>query len=170
MHRLALLWYFFTMKAAIIFGSASDTEVMKKAAVVFKDFGVSYTTHILSAHRAPELLVQALRDLEIDGAEVIIAGAGLAAHLPGVIASLTILPVIGVPVCSGGLGGLDALLSIVQMPKPVPVATVGVNNAANAAYLACEIFALKYPEIKQKLVDFRKKMKENLAREEKIEL
>ena len=158
------------MKVAIIFGSASDTEVMKKAADVFKDFGVPYTSHILSAHRAPELLEKTLRGLETEGAEVIIAGAGLAAHLPGVIASLTILPVIGVPVSSGGLGGLDALLSIVQMPKPVPVATVGVNNAANAAYLACEILALKYPEMKQKLGDFRKKMKENLAREEKIEL
>jgi 5-(carboxyamino)imidazole ribonucleotide mutase len=87
-----------------------------------------------------------------------------------VIASQTIMPVIGVPVGSGGLGGLDALLSIVQMPKPVPVATVGVNNAANAAYLACEILALKYPEMKQKLIGFRKKMKENLAREDKIEL
>ena len=158
------------MKAAIVFGSVSDTEVMKKAAGVLKDFGVSYTSHILSAHRTPELLEKTLRGLETDGAEVVIAGAGLAAHLPGVIASLTILPVIGVPVGSGGLGGLDALLSIVQMPKPVPVATVGVNNAANAAYLACEILALKYPEIKQKLADFRKKMKEDLAGEEKIEL
>jgi 5-(carboxyamino)imidazole ribonucleotide mutase len=158
------------MKAAVIFGSASDADVMKKAADVFKEFGVSYTSHVLSAHRAPELLAETLRDLEADGAEVIVAGAGLAAHLPGVIASQTILPVIGVPVGSGGLGGLDALLSIVQMPKPVPVATVGVNNAANAAYLACEILALKYPEMKQKLTDFRKKMKENLAREGKIDL
>ena len=159
------------MKASIIFGSASDADVMKKAADVFKEFGVSYTSYALSAHRTPEVLADTLRALEADGAEVIIAGAGLAAHLPGVIASQTLLPVIGVPIGgSGGLGGLDALLSIVQMPKPIPVATVGVSNAANAAYLACEILAIKYPEMKQKLVDFRKKMKESLAREGKIEL
>ena len=159
------------MKASIIFGSASDADIMKKAADVFKDFGVSYTSYALSAHRTPEVLSETLRALEADGVEVIIAGAGLAAHLPGVIASQTLLPVIGVPIGgSGGLGGLDALLSIVQMPKPIPVATVGVNNAANAAYLACEIIGIKYPEMKQKLVDFRKKMKESLALEGKIDL
>ena len=152
------------MKAAIIFGSKSDAPTMKKAADVFKEFGVSYSSHVLSAHRAPELLGETIRALEAEGVEVIIAGAGLAAHLPGVIASLTLAPVIGVPVSSGGLGGLDALLSIVQMPRPIPVATVGVDNAANAAYLACEILALKYPELKQKLVEFRKKMKEDLAK------
>jgi 5-(carboxyamino)imidazole ribonucleotide mutase len=96
---------------------------------------------------------------------VIIAGAGLAAHLPGVIASQTLIPVIGVPISSGGLGGLDALLSIVQMPKQIPVATVGIDNAANAAYLACEILAVKYPELKKSLIAFRKKMKEDLAKE-----
>jgi 5-(carboxyamino)imidazole ribonucleotide mutase len=161
---------FNSMKAALIFGSASDADVMKKAADVFKEFGVSYSSHVLSAHRSPELLAETVLALEDGGTEVIIAGAGLAAHLPGVIASMTVLPVIGVPVSSGGLGGLDALFSIVQMPKPIPVATVGVNNAANAAYLACEILSLKYPEMKQKLLSFRKEMKENLAREGKIEL
>ena len=158
------------MKAAIIFGSASDTDIMKKAAGVFKEFGVAYTSHVLSAHRAPELLTQTIRDLEAGGTEVIVAGAGLAAHLPGVIASLTLLPVIGVPISSGGLGGLDSLLSIVQMPKPVPVATVGVDNAANAAYLACEILALKYQPLKEKLAAFRAQMKEELAKNGKIEL
>ena len=153
------------MKAAIIFGSKSDAPTMKKAADVFKEFGVSYSSHVLSAHRAPELLGETVRKLEADGVELIVAGAGLAAHLPGVIASLTLVPVIGVPVSSGGLGGLDALLSIVQMPKPIPVATVGVDNAANAAYLACEMLALKYPELKQKLVEYRKKMKEDLAKD-----
>ena len=160
------------MKAAIFFGSKSDSPTMKKAADVFKEFDVSYTAHAISAHRSPELLAETLKTLEADGTEVIIAGAGLAAHLPGVIASKTLLPVIGVPIGgSGGLGGLDALLSIVQMPKQIPVATVGVDNAANAAYLACEILAKKYPELKKTLVNFRTQMKEDLAKDNgKIEL
>ncbi|MDR2477967.1 MAG: 5-(carboxyamino)imidazole ribonucleotide mutase [Treponema sp.] len=153
------------MKAAIIFGSQADAPVMQKAAAVLRDFGVSCTAHILSAHRAPELLAETIRRLETAGVEVIIAGAGLAAHLPGVIASQTLIPVIGVPVASGNLGGLDALLSIVQMPKPIPVATVGVDNAANAAYLACEMLALKYPVLKEKLAAFRKQMKDELAKD-----
>jgi 5-(carboxyamino)imidazole ribonucleotide mutase len=151
------------MKAAIIFGSKSDAPVMQKAADVFKTFGVSYSAHVLSAHRAPELLSGTIRRLEADGVEVIIAGAGLAAHLPGVIASQTLVPVIGVPIASGGLGGLDALLAIAQMPRPIPVATVGVDNAANAAYLVCEILALKYPAMQEQLALFRQQMKEELA-------
>jgi 5-(carboxyamino)imidazole ribonucleotide mutase len=151
------------MKAAILFGSTSDMQTMKKAADVFREFGVSYTAHTVSAHRSPELLEKILGDLEADGTEVIIAGAGLAAHLPGVIASRTLIPVIGVPLNAGGLGGLDALLSIVQMPKQIPVATVGIDNAANAGFLACEILAVKYPELKKELANFRKKMKENLT-------
>ncbi|MDR1252945.1 MAG: 5-(carboxyamino)imidazole ribonucleotide mutase [Treponema sp.] len=153
------------MRAAIIFGSKSDVSIMKRAADVFKDFGVSYSSHVLSAHRVPELLSETIRQVEAEGAELIIAGAGLAAHLPGVIASQTLIPVIGVPVSAGGLGGLDALLSIVQMPRPIPVAAVGVDNAANAAYLACGILALKYPELRQKLIEFRKKMKDDLAKD-----
>jgi 5-(carboxyamino)imidazole ribonucleotide mutase len=153
------------MKAAIIYGSKSDSAIMKKAAGVLDDFGVSYTSHILSAHRVPELLKETVEALEERGTDVIIAGAGLAAHLPGVIASLTLIPVIGVPIAAGGLGGMDALLSIVQMPKPIPVAAVGVDNAANAAYMACEILALKYPELKKALVEFRKKIKDDFARD-----
>jgi len=153
------------LKAAIIFGSASDKTVMKKAADVFRDFGVDFSAHVLSAHRVPELLGAVLQSLEEDGTEVIVAGAGLAAHLPGVIASQTTLPVIGVPIASGGLGGMDALLSIVQMPKPIPVACVGVDNAANAAYLACQMLALKYPEMKTKVSAFRAKMKADFAAE-----
>jgi 5-(carboxyamino)imidazole ribonucleotide mutase len=159
------------VKVAIIFGSKSDREIMKKAALVLKEFGVAYSSHILSAHRTPELLEETLAKLEAGGTELIIAGAGLAAHLPGVIAGKTPLPVIAVPIVSGSLGGLDALLSIVQMPRPIPVAAVGLDNAANAAYLACEILALKYPELKRKLLEFRKKMKEDSAREnEGVEL
>jgi 5-(carboxyamino)imidazole ribonucleotide mutase len=153
------------MKAAIIFGSQSDTGVMKKAAGVLREFGVDYSAHILSAHRVPELLEQTLQALEAGGTEVIIAGAGLAAHLPGVIASRTLIPVIGVPISSGGLGGMDALLSIVQMPRPIPVATVGVDNGANAAYLACQILSLKYDGMKKQLEEFRARMKAEFERD-----
>jgi 5-(carboxyamino)imidazole ribonucleotide mutase len=155
------------MRAAIIFGSKSDQAVMQKAAGVLREFGVVYSSHILSAHRVPELLEETLEGLEEGGTEIIIAGAGLAAHLPGVIASKTLLPVIAVPIVSGSLGGIDALLSTVQMPRPIPVAVVGLDNAANAAYLALEILSLKYPDLKQKLRDFRKKIKEEFARENK---
>jgi 5-(carboxyamino)imidazole ribonucleotide mutase len=153
------------MKVAIIFGSQSDKPVVKKAADVFREMGVDFSAHVLSAHRVPELLSETLKRLEDEGTEVIIAAAGLAAHLPGVIASQTPIPVIGLPVSSGGLGGLDALLSIVQMPKPIPVATVGVDNGANAAWLACQILAIKYPELREKLVSARKKMKADFGNE-----
>jgi 5-(carboxyamino)imidazole ribonucleotide mutase len=156
------------MKAAILFGSKSDAQTMKKAADVFKEFGVSCASYTVSAHRSPELLAEVLSAVEAGGTEVIIAGAGLAAHLPGVIASQTLIPVIGVPIASGSLGGMDALLSIVQMPKQIPVAAVGIDNAANAAYLACEILAVKYPELKKSLTEFRRKMKEDLAKESGI--
>ena len=152
-------------KAAIIFGSQSDKPVMKKAADVLREMGVDFSAHVLSAHRVPELLSETLKHLEAEGTEVIIAGAGLAAHLPGVIASQTLVPVIGLPISSGGLGGLDALLSIVQMPRPIPVATVGVDNGANAGQLACQILALKYPELKEKLASARIKMKADFERE-----
>jgi 5-(carboxyamino)imidazole ribonucleotide mutase len=155
------------VKAAIIFGSRSDSAIMKKAAEVLKEFGVEFSSHIVSAHRTPELLEETISRLESGGVEVIIAGAGLAAHLPGVIASRTLVPVIGVPINSGGLGGIDALLSVVQMPRPVPVASVGIDNAANAAYLACRILALKYPELGEKLSAFSVKMKAEFERENK---
>ncbi len=155
------------MKVAIFFGSKSDTETMKKAASVLKEYDVSYKAYVLSAHRAGELLHQTIKQVEADGCEVIIAGAGLSAALPGVIAGATVLPVIGVPLecvtpgVSNGLGGMDALLSVVQMPPQIPVASVGINNAKNAAYLALEILAVKYPELKAKLVAFRKQLAEN---------
>jgi 5-(carboxyamino)imidazole ribonucleotide mutase len=155
------------MKAAIIFGSQSDKPIVKKAADVFKEMGVDFSAHVLSAHRVPELLSETLKRLEAEGTEVIIAAAGLAAHLPGVIASQTLIPVIGLPITSGGLGGLDALLSIVQMPKPIPVAAVGIDNGANAAQLACQILALKYPELREKLASARTKMKADFEKENK---
>ena len=153
------------MKVAIIFGSQSDKPVVKKGADLLREMGVGFSAHVLSAHRVPELLAETLKSLEADGTEVIIAAAGLAAHLPGVIASQTVIPVIGLPISSGGLGGLDALLSIVQMPRPIPVATVGVDNAVNAAQLACQILAVKYPELKEKLILARKKMKAEFEKE-----
>lgn len=158
------------MKVALFFGSKSDTEIMKKAGDVLKAFDVSYKAFILSAHRSGDLLKERIREVEAEACQVIIAGAGLAAHLPGVIASHTILPVIGIPLeCrspqSNGLAGMDALFSIVQMPKQIPVATVGLDNAANAAYLACEILAIKYPELKKKLLEFRVKLKNDMAAE-----
>ncbi|MDF2880742.1 MAG: purE [Clostridiaceae bacterium] len=152
------------MKVAIIFGSKSDTEKMKGAAVALKEFGIEYKALVLSAHRVPEKLTQVIQELEADDYQCIIAGAGLAAHLPGVIASQTTIPVIGVPI-NGALEGMDALLSIVQMPKSIPVATVGINNSYNAGMLAVEILALKYPELKGKLIKFRIEMKEKFIKE-----
>ena len=152
------------MKVAIFFGSKSDTEVMRGAATALKEFGVEYKAFILSAHRVPEKLEETLREIEKEGYEVIIAGAGLAAHLPGVIASQTVLPVIGVPV-KAALDGMDALLSIVQMPKSIPVATLGINNSYNAGMLAVQMLSLKYPDIKEKLIEFRINMKKKFIEE-----
>ncbi len=152
------------MKVAIFFGSKSDSETMKKSADVLREFGVDFKAYIISAHRSGSLLIKTIRQVEEEGCEVIIAGAGLAAALPGVIASETVLPVIGVPLeCvnpgkSNGLAGMDSLLSIVQMPSQIPVATVGIGNSKNAAYLAVQILAVKYPELKAKLIEFRKKL------------
>lgn len=152
------------MKVAIIFGSKSDTEKMKGAANALTEFGVEYKAYILSAHRVPEKLSEVIKELEENGFEAIIAGAGLAAHLPGVIASQTTLPVIGVPI-NAAIDGLDSLFSIVQMPKSIPVATVGINNSYNAGMLAVQILSIKYPEIKEKLVKFRKDMKEKFIKD-----
>ena len=152
------------MKVAIFFGSKSDTEIMKGAANALKEFGITYKAFVLSAHRVPEKLEETLEEVERQGCKVIIAGAGLAAHLPGVIASQTTLPVIGIPV-KAAVEGMDALLSIVQMPKSIPVATVGINNSYNAGMLAVQILSLKYPEIKEKLVDFRMNMKRKFIEE-----
>ena len=152
------------MKVAIFFGSKSDTEIMRGAANCLKEFGVEYKAFVLSAHRVPEKLEETLREVESQGCEVVIAGAGLAAHLPGVIASQTTMPVIGVP-CKGAIEGLDALFSIVQMPKSIPVATVGINNSYNAGMLAVQMLAVADKELKAKLVEYRKNMKEKFISE-----
>ena len=152
------------MKVAIFFGSKSDTEIMRGAANCLKEFGVEYKAFVLSAHRVPEKLEETLREVEEQGCEVVIAGAGLAAHLPGVIASQTTMPVIGVP-CKGAIEGLDALFSIVQMPKSIPVATVGINNAYNAGMLAVQMLSVNDKELKAKLVEYIKNMKEKFIAE-----
>ena len=157
------------MKVAIFFGSQSDTEKMRGAANCLKEFGIGYEAYVLSAHRVPEKLEEVLADVEKRGAEVIIAGAGLAAHLPGVIASKTILPVIGVPI-KAAVEGIDALFSIVQMPKSIPVATVAINNSYNAGMLAVEILAVGNKELRAKLLKFRKEMKEDFKKNIHIEL
>lgn len=152
------------MKVAIIFGSKSDTEVMRGAAKCLREFNIPFEAHVLSAHRVPEKLTEVLKKLEEEGCEAIIAGAGLAAHLPGVIASKTIIPVIGVPI-NAAINGVDSLYSIVQMPKSIPVATVGINNSYNGGMMAVQMLSVKYPEIKDKLKEYRKNMKENFIKE-----
>jgi 5-(carboxyamino)imidazole ribonucleotide mutase len=152
------------MQVAIFFGSKSDTEVMRGAANALKEFGIEYKAFVLSAHRVPEKLEETLKEIEEQGCQVVIAGAGLAAHLPGVIASKTILPVIGVPV-KAAIEGLDALYSIVQMPKSIPVATVGINNSYNAGMLAVQMLSVNNGELKNKLKQFRLNMKKKFIEE-----
>lgn len=144
------------MKVGIIMGSDSDLPIMKEAAEILESFDIPYEITIVSAHRTPERLYEYAKTAEERGIEVIIAGAGGSAHLPGMTASITILPVIGVPIKSKALKGLDSLLSIVQMPAGIPVATVAINNAKNAGLLAVQILALKYPELRDKLKKYRK--------------
>jgi len=142
-------------KVAILMGSESDLTVMEKASEVLREMGVDYEIDIASAHRSPEKTAEFAKKARARGFEAIIAGAGLAAHLAGALAVHTTLPVIGVPLKAGALDGLDALLSTVQMPPGVPVATVAIDGAKNAAYLACEILSIKYPELAEKLEKFR---------------
>ncbi|MCA6213454.1 MAG: 5-(carboxyamino)imidazole ribonucleotide mutase [Thermococcaceae archaeon] len=154
-------------KVGIIMGSDSDLPVMKEAAKVLEEFGVDYEITIVSAHRTPERMYEYAKTAKERGIEVIIAGAGGAAHLPGMTASITTLPVIGVPVQSRSLNGLDSLLSIVQMPAGVPVATVAINNAKNAALLTLRILSIKYPEIAEKLEKYREEMKKTVEEKAK---
>jgi len=151
----------------ILMGSDSDLLVMEKAAEVLKEMGVPYEMDISSAHRLPEKTAEYSKAARERGIEVIIAGAGMAAHLAGVIASHTTLPVIGVPLKSGALNGVDALYSTVQMPPGIPVATVAIDGAKNAAYLACSILSIKYPEIAAKLEAFREKTRKSLLEKSK---
>lgn len=147
-------------------GSTSDWDVMSDAAATLAQFGVEFEKRVVSAHRTPDLLVEYAKTAKSRGLEVIIAGAGGAAHLPGMVASMTALPVIGVPVKSRPLNGLDSLLSIVQMPGGVPVATVAINGAKNAALIAVSILALKDEALAARLEMFRAKQTEDVLKAE----
>jgi 5-(carboxyamino)imidazole ribonucleotide mutase len=153
---------------AVIMGSASDWETMKNAADVLTDFDVPFEAKVVSAHRTPDLLFDFAKTAESRGIEVIIAGAGGAAHLPGMCASQTILPVLGVPVQSKTLSGMDSLLSIVQMPAGIPVGTlaIGAAGAKNAALLAVSILANSRVELKKKLVKFRNEQTDAVLKSE----
>jgi phosphoribosylaminoimidazole carboxylase PurE protein len=156
-------------KVLIIMGSDSDLPVMEETAKVLADFSIPWAMTVASAHRTPQRTLALIKNAEKNGVEVIIGGAGMAAHLPGVIASHTVLPVIGVPLDSSALNGMDALLSIVQMPPGIPVATVAVGKAGakNAGYLAAQIIARKDQELTARLLEHRKKMAKEVEQKAK---
>ena len=146
------------MRVAVIMGSTSDLPKVEPAVQILKDYGVTVDVRCLSAHRAHAGLSAFIEEANNNGTEVFITAAGMAAALPGVVASQTVLPVIGVPIAGSVLDGTDALYSIVQMPPGIPVATVAINGAKNAAYLALQIMAIQHGEIKERLLEDRKQM------------
>ncbi|MDO8682601.1 MAG: 5-(carboxyamino)imidazole ribonucleotide mutase [Armatimonadota bacterium] len=145
-------------RVGVLMGSSSDSEIMQGALDVLAEFGIESEVNVISAHRTPERAFEYAKNAAANGLDVIIAGAGGAAHLPGVIAALTPLPVIGVPIKSATLNGMDSLLSIVQMPSGVPVATVGINGAKNAGILAAEIIGVRESDIRAKVEAYKKKL------------
>lgn len=151
------------MKAAIVMGSKSDYPIVQKAENLLKEFGVECETRIISAHRTPATAAEFAAGAEGRGIEVIIAAAGMAAHLAGVLAASTPIPIIGIPMKSDALSGLDALLAMVQMPKGVPVAVVAIDGAENAALLAIQILSVKYPELREEMKRYKKKMEETVT-------
>ncbi len=153
------------MKVAVIMGSSSDFNSMKDAIDTLKEFGIEVEARIVSAHRTPEFMLEYAKTAVKKNIEVIIAGAGGAAHLPGMVASMTSLPVIGVPVQSRALNGLDSLLSIVQMPSGIPVATVAINGSRNAALLAVRILSVKYDKLRILMEDYMEKQKDKVLGE-----
>ncbi len=155
------------MKVAVIMGSISDLPVLEKTIKTLKSFGVDVQARVLSAHRTPDEAHAFAAGAQSEGIEVIIAAAGKAAHLAGVLAAYTTMPVIGLPVKSSTMDGLDSLLSTVQMPPGIPVATVAINGAENAALLAVQILSLKYTELKQKLAEHKKDMSEKVMESNK---
>ena len=154
------------MRAAIVMGSKSDYPVVERTESVLKEFGVDFETRIISAHRTPKAAETFAAKAEENGIEIIIAAAGKAAHLGGVLAAYTAMPVIGLPVKSSTLDGLDSLLSIVQMPKGVPVAAVAIDGAENAGLLAVQILSVKYPELREKMKRYKRKMEEDIIRQD----
>ena len=158
------------MKVGIIMGSDSDLPVMKEAADFLKEMDIPFELTITSVHRTPERLYQYAESARDKGISVIIAGAGGSAHLPGMAASITTLPVIGVPIQTKALGGVDSLYSIVQMPPGIPVATMAINGAKNAGILAASILSINNPEIAKKLAKFKSELKEMVtSKAEKLE-
>lgn len=151
-----------TPRVGIIMGSESDLPVMKVAAEIMEECKIPYEIKVVSAHRTPDRMYEYAKKAEGRGLEVIIAGAGGAAHLPGMVASMTFLPVIGVPVKLKTLDGMDSLLSIVQMPGGVPVATMGINNAKNAGLLAARMLGTKYPEVREALEQYINNIRDNV--------
>ena len=149
------------MRVAVIMGSKSDLIKVEPAIVILKEYGVDVDVRCLSAHRAHHELMTFIDECNHNGTEAIIAAAGMAAALPGVVASQTVIPVIGVPIKGDALDGMDALLSIVQMPSGIPVATVAINGSKNAAYLALQILGIKYEDLKSKLLDYRKQIEQD---------
>ena len=145
------------MKIAVVMGSKSDLPKLESGIALIKEFGVEVAVRVLSAHRTPVELTKFLEDIK-DDTDVIIAAAGKAAHLPGVVAAQTVTPVVGLPIKSSTMDGLDSLLSMVQMPGGIPVATVTIDSGLNAALMALEIIGIKYPNIAEKLLDYRQKM------------
>lgn len=154
------------MKVSVVMGSKSDREVVQKTVNKLKEFGVKVDFRIISAHRTPQLAHDYAKGLEDIGSEVLICAAGKAAHLAGVMAGITTLPVIGLPIKSSTMDGLDSLLSVVQMPSGIPVATVAINGAENAAILAIQILAVKYDELKVKLKDYKKSMNDKILEDD----
>ena len=154
-------------KVGIVMGSDSDLKVMSKAADMLDKFGIEYEMTIISAHRMPDVFFDYASKAEEKGMKVIIAGAGAAAHLGGVLAAVTTLPVIGVPINATALQGLDALYAMVQMPSGIPVATVAINGAKNAGILAAQILAGKEPELRAKLKDYKAKMAQQVEEKNK---
>ncbi len=155
------------MKVAIIMGSDSDFPTVEKGYNILKEFGVDVTVRVISAHRTPDEAIGFAKNAEAEGYELIIGAAGKAAHLPGVLAGCTPLPVIGLPIKSSELDGMDALLAIVQMPPGVPVATVAINGADNAALLAIQILSVKYVELREKFKNYKKQMAEKVFEKDK---
>ena len=156
-------------KVGIVMGSDSDMPIMAKAAEILDKFGIDYEMRIISAHREPDVFFDYAKSAEEKGFKVIIAGAGKAAHLPGMCAAIFPLPVIGIPMKTSDLGGVDSLYSIVQMPSGIPVATVAINGGANAGLLAAKILATSDPELLQRLKDYSQELKEQVeAKAEKL--
>lgn len=156
-------------KVGIVMGSDSDLAIMAKAAEMLEKFGIEYDVTVISAHRMPDVFFEYAKSAE-EKYDVLIAGAGAAAHLPGMAAAITPIPVIGVPIYTKALGGLDSLYSIVQMPSGIPVATVAINGAANAGILAAKIISVREPEIRKKLKAYSEEMKDGvMVKKDKIE-